>query len=386
MNALTQIIVLGATGSVGETAFKVLRHDTERIAVDGLVAHHNFDRLWEMGTTLHARWIGLTDPEAGKHLESTESGTPRVVVGMDAILDEIAQSPAQKVLGAMTGFAGLLPTLTALSHGKDILLANKETLVAAGDLVRKMASDSGSRIIPVDSEHSAIFQCMAMNQPISRILLTCSGGPFRGRQRQDLAFVTVEDALKHPNWNMGAKITIDTATLVNKGLEVIEAHYLFDVPYDQIEVIIHPQSIVHSLVEFVDGATMAQLGWPDMAIPVQVALSWPERWPFPQQPLDLTKQFLTFEPPDTKTFEGLGIAREAGVKGGLYPAVLNAANEEAVSLFLSRHIGFLSITHIIQDVLDEFKDNRIPTTPEEIMDTDHWARNRAWALSHHYQS
>ncbi len=383
---MTQIIVLGATGSVGETAFRVLQHDKDRISVDGLVAHHNFDRLWEMGITLHARWIGLTDPQAWKNQKGGESGTPRVVVGLDAILEEIAKSPAEKVLGAMTGFAGLRPTLTALRHGKDILLANKETLVAAGDLVRKMATDSGSRIIPVDSEHSAIFQCLALNQPPRRIFLTCSGGPFRGRRKEDLAFVSVEEALNHPNWRMGAKITIDTATLVNKGLEIIEAHYLFGVPYEQIEVVIHPQSIVHSLVEFVDGATMAQLGWPDMAVPVQVALSWPERWSLPQKPLDLTTQTLSFEPPDIETFEGLEIAREAGVKGGLYPAVLNAANETAVSLFLSHHIGFLSITRIIKDVLEEFQDNRVPTTPEEIMDTDQWARNHALEVAHHYQS
>ncbi|MCL4493880.1 MAG: 1-deoxy-D-xylulose-5-phosphate reductoisomerase [Firmicutes bacterium] len=383
---MTQIIVLGATGSVGETAFRVLRHDQDRVAVDGLVAHRHFERLWEMGTTLHARWIGLTDSTAWKNHEGAPRGQgPRVVIGMDAILEEIAASPAQKVLGAMTGFAGLRPTLTALEHGKDILLANKETLVAAGDLVRQMAADSGSRIIPVDSEHSAIFQCLALNQPVRRILLTCSGGPFRGRKRQDLAFVSVEDALKHPNWNMGAKITIDTATLMNKGLEIIEAHYLFDASYDQIDVVIHPQSIVHSLVEFVDGATMAQLGWPDMAVPVQVALSWPERWPLPQRPLDLTQRALTFEAPDIETFEGLQIAREAGMKGGLYPTVLNAANEEAVSLFLSHHIGFLSITRIIKDVLDRFEHNRVPTTPEEIMDADQWARNHALEAAHHYQ-
>lgn len=310
---------------------------------------------------------------------------PRIIVGFDAILEEIASSPAEKVIGAMTGFAGLLPTLTAIRYGKDILLANKETMVAAGDLVRQAAKTSGSHIIPVDSEHSAIFQCLALDQPLRRIVLTCSGGPFRGRTRKDLVNVRVEDALKHPNWAMGAKITVDSATLMNKGLEIIEAHHLFDVTYDQIDVVIHPQSVVHSLVEFVDGATMAQLGWPDMAVPVQVALSWPERWPLPQEPLDLTRQPLTFEPPDTETFESLRIAREAGRIGGLVPTVLNAANEVAVSLFLSREIGFLSIIDIIKDVLQDFRDNRPVVTLEDILDADQWARQDAVRVARRYQ-
>ncbi|OLZ12263.1 1-deoxy-D-xylulose-5-phosphate reductoisomerase [Sulfobacillus thermosulfidooxidans] len=383
---MTQIIVLGATGSVGETAFRVLQHDADRIRVDGLVAHSNFERLWEMGTTLHANWVGLTDTEAAMKLRAQHgSQGPRIIVGFDAILEEIASSPAEKVIGAMTGFAGLLPTLTAIRYGKDILLANKETMVAAGDLVRQAAKTSGSHIIPVDSEHSAIFQCLALDQPLRRIVLTCSGGPFRGRTRKDLVNVRVEDALKHPNWAMGAKITVDSATLMNKGLEIIEAHHLFDVTYDQIDVVIHPQSVVHSLVEFVDGATMAQLGWPDMAVPVQVALSWPERWPLPQEPLDLTRQPLTFEPPDTETFESLRIAREAGRIGGLVPTVLNAANEVAVSLFLSREIGFLSIIDIIKDVLQDFRDNRPVVTLEDILDADQWARQDAVRVARRYQ-
>ncbi|PSR27662.1 1-deoxy-D-xylulose 5-phosphate reductoisomerase [Sulfobacillus thermosulfidooxidans DSM 9293] len=383
---MTQIIVLGATGSVGETAFRVLQHDADRIRVDGLVAHSNFERLWEMGTTLHANWVGLTDTEAAMKLRAQHgSRGPRIIAGFDAILEEIASSPAEKVIGAMTGFAGLLPTLTAIRYGKDILLANKETMVAAGDLVRQAAKTSGSHIIPVDSEHSAIFQCLALDQPLRRIVLTCSGGPFRGRTRKDLVNVRVEDALKHPNWAMGAKITVDSATLMNKGLEIIEAHHLFDVTYDQIDVVIHPQSVVHSLVEFVDGATMAQLGWPDMAVPVQVALSWPERWPLPQEPLDLTRQPLTFEPPDTETFESLRIAREAGRIGGLVPTVLNAANEVAVSLFLSREIGFLSIIDIIKDVLQDFRDNRPVVTLEDILDADQWARQDAVRVARRYQ-
>lgn len=383
---MTQIIILGATGSVGETTFKVVQAEPERVSVDGLVANTQGERLWAMGQALQARWIGLADGAAGAALRRQHpSGAPRIAAGMDEILAEIAASPATKVIGAMSGFSGLLPTLTALENGKDILLANKETMVAAGDLVQKVAHESGQKIIPVDSEHSAIFQCLAPGQPVRRILLTCSGGPFRGRSREDLRSVTVEDALHHPNWSMGAKITVDSATLMNKGLELIEAHHLFSAPYEQVEVLIHPQSIVHSLVEFVDGATMAQLGWPDMAVPVQVALSWPERWAMDSLPLDLTRQPLTFEPPDTDTFEALTIARQAGLAGGLMPTVLNAANEVAVSLFLARSIAFLSMTDIIKEVLNDFADNEEVSGLAQILEADQWARTQAADVAMRYR-
>lgn len=383
---MTQIIILGATGSVGETTFRVVQAEPERVSVDGLVAHTQGERLWAMGRALQARWIGLADYAAGAALRRQHpSGAPRIAAGMDDILAEIAASPATKVIGAMSGFSGLLPTLTALENGKDILLANKETMVAAGDLVQKVAHESGQKIIPVDSEHSAIFQCLAPGQPVRRILLTCSGGPFRGRSREDLRSVTVEDALHHPNWSMGAKITVDSATLMNKGLELIEAHHLFSVPYEQVEVLIHPQSIVHSLVEFVDGATMAQLGWPDMAVPVQVALSWPERWAMDSLPLDLTRQPLTFDPPDTGTFEALTIARQAGLAGGLMPTVLNAANEVAVSLFMARSIAFLSIIDIIKEVLNDFADNEEVSGLAQILESDQWARTQAADVAMRYR-
>lgn len=383
---MTQIIILGATGSVGETTFRVVQAEPERVSVDGLVANTQGERLWAMGRALQARWIGMADGAAGAALRRQHpSGAPRIAAGMDDILAEIAASPATKVIGAMSGFSGLLPTLTALENGKDILLANKETMVAAGDLVQKVAHESGRKIIPVDSEHSAIFQCLAPGQPVRRILLTCSGGPFRGRSREDLRSVTVEDALHHPNWSMGAKITVDSATLMNKGLELIEAHHLFSVPYEQVEVLIHPQSIVHSLVEFVDGATMAQLGWPDMAVPVQVALSWPERWPMDSLPLDLTRRPLTFDPPDTGTFEALTIARQAGLAGGLMPTVLNAANEVAVSLFLARSIQFLSIIDIIKEVLNDFADNEEVSGLAEILEADQWARTQAADVAMRYR-
>ncbi len=383
---MTQIIILGATGSVGETTFRVVQAEPERVSVDGLVANTQGERLWAMGRALQARWIGLADGAAGAALRRRHpSGAPRIAAGMDDILAEIAASPATKVIGAMSGFSGLLPTLTALENGKDILLANKETMVAGGDLVQKVAHESGREIIPVDSEHSAIFQCLAPGQPVRRILLTCSGGPFRGRSREDLRSVTVEDALHHPNWSMGAKITVDSATLMNKGLELIEAHHLFSVPYEQVEVLIHPQSIVHSLVEFVDGATMAQLGWPDMAVPVQVALSWPERWAMDSLPLDLTRQPLTFEAPDTGTFEALTIARQAGLAGGLMPTVLNAANEVAVSLFLARSIQFLSIIDIIKEVLNDFADNEEVSGLAQILEADQWARTQAADVAMRYR-
>lgn len=383
---MTQIIILGATGSVGETTFRVVQSEPGRVSVDGLVANTQGERLWAMGRALRARWIGLADAAAGAALRRQHpSGAPRIAAGMDDILAEIQASPATKVIGAMSGFSGLLPTLTALENGKDILLANKETMVAAGDLVQKVAHESGQKIIPVDSEHSAIFQCLAPGQPVRRILLTCSGGPFRGRSREDLRSVTVEDALHHPNWSMGAKITVDSATLMNKGLELIEAHHLFSVPYEQVEVLIHPQSIVHSLVEFVDGATMAQLGWPDMAVPVQVALSWPERWPMDSLPLDLTRQPLTFDPPDTGTFEALTIARQAGLAGGLMPTVLNAANEVAVSLFLARSIAFLSIIDIIKEVLNDFVDNAEVSGLAQILEADQWARTQAADVAMRYR-
>ncbi len=383
---MTQIIILGATGSVGETTFRVVQAEPERVSVDGLVANTQGERLWAMGRALQARWIGLADGAAGAALRRRHpSGAPRIAAGMDDILAEIAASPATKVIGAMSGFSGLLPTLTALENGKDILLANKETMVAGGDLVQKVAHESGREIIPVDSEHSAIFQCLAPGQPVRRILLTCSGGPFRGRSREDLRSVTVEDALHHPNWSMGAKITVDSATLMNKGLELIEAHHLFSVPYEQVEVLIHPQSIVHSLVEFVDGATMAQLGWPDMAVPVQVALSWPERWAMDSLPLDLTRQPLTFEAPDTGTFEALTIARQAGLAGGLMPTVLNAANEVAVSLFLARSIQFLPIIDIIKEVLNDFADNEEVSGLAQILEADQWARTQAADVAMRYR-
>lgn len=371
-----KLIILGATGSVGRTTAEVVEALDGRVDVEGLVAHQNGPLLYELGQRLGARWVALTDEAAGRRLRlEVSSGGPAVRVGMEEVLAAIAEAEACRVVGAMVGFSGLRPTLAAVARGMDVLLANKETLVAAGELVMAEARRSGSHILPVDSEHSALFQCLGeRTAPFRRLILTCSGGPFRGRTRRDLAAVTAADALRHPTWNMGAKITIDSATLMNKGLEIIEAHFLFDAPYRQIDVVIHPESIVHSLVEFEDGATMAQLGYPDMRVPVAVALAWPERWPLPVPGLDLTDRTLRFERLDAETFPGPGLARRAGEAGGLWPCVLNAANEVAVAAFLAGRIAYLDIVSVIEETLNRFRDGDQTQTLEAILAADAWAR------------
>lgn len=377
----TRLIILGATGSVGQSAADVVEQHRDKIAVEGLVAHRQVDALWEMADRMRPRWIGLTDVPAAQRLKARAAGTGIIVrCGLPEVLEAIREGAQSSVLAAMSGFAGLLPALEALKRGMPLLLANKETLVAAGDLVLATARKSGAPVIPVDSEHSAIYQCLALPQPVRRVVLTCSGGPFRGWTKDQLHHVTVADALNHPNWDMGKKITIDSATLMNKGLEVIEAHHLFGMDYDQIDVVIHPQSVVHSLVEFVDGATMAQMGWPDMRVPIQVALSWPERWPLDVPPLDLTTGPLTFAAPDVQTFPALNIAKHAGRQGGIYPTVLNAANEVAVHAFLAEQISFLGITETVSRVLDSVRENPPVDQLDVVLEADRWARDRAGQL------
>lgn len=373
---MTHVIVLGATGSVGEAVSSILATHQEQFVVEGLVAHRRSQVLWDLGQRVGARWIGLTDETAADDLAG-QVGGPEIVSGLTDILAHIAEAPHSKVVGAMSGFSGLMPTLTALKHGHDILLANKETMVAAGDLVRSYAQHSGSQIIPVDSEHSAIFQCLNRNQPVRRIILTCSGGPFRGRRRSDLESVSIAEALNHPKWSMGQKITIDSATLMNKGLELIEAHQLFGLDYDQIDVVIHPESIVHSLVEYVDGATLAQLGQPDMRVPVQVAFSWPERWPLASKPLDWSAMTLTFEAPDTSTFPALELARRVGQLGGMMPAIFNAANEVAVDAFLQQRIPYLGIVETVEATVEKMAHNQPITSLEAVLDADRWGRETA---------
>ena len=375
-----RLIILGATGSVGESTAQVVQAARDRVAIDGLVAHRNGERLWDLGRRLQASWVGLTDESAAATLAAAHAGErPGVVAGIDAIVDAIQSSPADRVMAAMSGFSGLVPTLAAIERGMDILLANKETLVAAGELVTSRARRTGSRIIPVDSEHSAVFQCLAAGQPPLRVILTCSGGPFRGRPQSDLERVTPAEALNHPTWNMGPKITIDTATLMNKGLEIIEAHWLFGLDYERIGVIVHPESIVHSMVEFEDGAVMAQLGEPDMRVPIEVAMAWPERWALPVPHLSLAGRSLTFEAPDEETFPALALARSAGEAGGLYPCVLNAANEVAVEEFLGGRLAFLNIATVVQSVLETDDWGGRADSLDAILECD--ARARAAAVS-----
>ncbi|NMP21822.1 1-deoxy-D-xylulose-5-phosphate reductoisomerase [Sulfobacillus harzensis] len=378
-----RLVILGATGSIGESTYKVWHEHRDRIQVEGLAAHRNGEQLWAMGLKMGAAWIALTDEQAARELTRSHGGEPgpQIVVGGDSLVEQISSANATHVLGAMSGFAGLRPTLAALKRGMRVLLANKETLVAAGDLVQRTAAMGHGSLVPVDSEHSAIFQCLRGNQPVSRIILTCSGGPFRGRSRADLQAVTVEEALHHPNWSMGKKITVDSATLMNKGLEVIEAHYLFGVDYDAIEVVVHPESVVHSMVEYVDGAIMAQCGIPDMRIPIEVALAWPERWSLTVEPFQWAGRHLHFEAPDLKTFTALSLAYQAGRSGGLYPAVLSAANEVAVEAFLEGRIPFLRIAEIVEETLSGFQPSGPADNLDEVIAADHWARQRALALS-----
>ncbi len=373
---MTHVIVLGATGSVGAAVADVITAHRDQFVVDGLVAHQSGQALWDLGLRLGARWIGLTDENASATLVKAMDG-PEIVSGMARIIDYITQAPHSKVVGAMSGFSGLVPTLAALERGHDLLLANKETMVAAGDLVRSYARVSGSQIIPVDSEHSAIFQCLNPKQPVRRLILTCSGGPFRGRTRSELEAVSVEEALNHPKWSMGKKISIDSATLMNKGLELIEAHQLFEIGYDQIDVVIHPQSIVHSMVEYMDGATLAQLGQPDMRVPVQVAFSWPDRWPLATPPLDWSDIALTFEQPDNTTFPALALAREVGKSGGMMPAIFNAANEVAVDAFLHECIPYLGIVQTVEATLEKVNHNQPLTTLDSVLEADRWGRQMA---------
>ena len=316
-----------------------------------------------------------------EHLAGKCEGT-QLAGGRQSFIDAAAVDDVDIVVTSMMGFAGLEPTMKALDARKDIALANKETLVVAGELVTRRAKEQGVKILPVDSEHCAFFQCLQGERldKIEKLLLTCSGGPFRGKQRADLEGATVDQVLAHPTWNMGKKITVDSASLVNKGLEVIEAKWLYGVRYDQIQVVVHPQSIVHSMVQFVDGAVIAQLGAPDMKLPIQYALTYPERQPSRFPRLDFWQmQNLTFEKPDTNTFKGLAFAYEAGKMGGTMPCTFNAANEVAVAAFLAGRIHFLDIYDIIEQTMMKRECTLAPTL-EELFEEDRWARDYASSL------
>lgn len=351
------LAILGSTGSIGTQALDVVAANPDRFAVEVLTAQRNADLLIAQALQFKPNAVVIGDETQHERVKNAlwDSGI-KVYAGADALAQVVEMEEIDIVLTALVGFAGLRPTLAAIHAGKHIALANKETLVVAGELVTQLAKAKGVNIYPVDSEHSAIFQCLVgeWHNPIEKLILTASGGPFRGKTREDLQHVTKAQALKHPNWDMGAKITIDSASLMNKGLEVIEAKWLFGVRADQIEVIVHPQSIIHSLVQFEDGSMKAQMGLPDMKLPIQYALGFPERIPanYPRFNF-LDYPALTFEQADTTTFRNLNLAFEAMHRGGNAPCVLNAANEVAVELFLNDRIGFLAMSDLVERCLQE---------------------------------
>jgi 1-deoxy-D-xylulose-5-phosphate reductoisomerase len=371
-----RVVILGSTGSIGESALKVARDIPERMEVVGLAAGKNAARLMEQAREFSPRAIAIGDEAAAKsEIRNLESAIP-LHVGDDGLCELATLPEADLVLIAIVGTAGLRPALAAIEAGKDIAVASKEILVMAGEAVMTAARRKGVQVLPVDSEHNAIFQCLEGRTPeqVRRIILTAIGGPFRTLPTADLEKVTLEQALKHPTWNMGAKITIDSATLFNKGLEMIEARWLFDVEMGRVDVIVHPQSIVHSMVEFVDNSVLAQLSATDMCFPIQYAVTWPERVPNRLPPLDFSKLAkLDFEAPRRDAFPALDLARRAGTEGGTLPAVMNAANEVAVAAFLDRRCKFTAIWRTVEAVMSAHS-----TTPHaslaEILDADAWAR------------
>lgn len=347
---MKKIGIIGSTGSIGTQTLDVARSNGD-IQVMGLGAGRNIKKLEEQIREFHPVLAAVWEEEAAGDLALRIRDTDtRVVWGMEGLLELARMEEMEILVTAIVGMLGIRPTMEAIGAGKDIALANKETLVTAGHLIMPMAKERGVRILPVDSEHSAIFQSLNGEDPsrVQKLLITASGGPFRGRSREELKKVTLEDTLKHPNWVMGQKITVDSATLVNKGLEVMEARWLFDMPLEKIQVVVQPQSVIHSMVEFVDGGIMAQLGTPDMRLPIQYALYYPERRPLGGERLDFARLGqITFQEPDMETFQGLPMAMEASRQGGTMPTVFNAANELAVKKFLRREIGFLDIYEII---------------------------------------
>ncbi|MGH2944574.1 MAG: 1-deoxy-D-xylulose-5-phosphate reductoisomerase [Solirubrobacteraceae bacterium] len=369
-----RLLILGSTGSIGTQALDIVARDPE-LELVGLSAERSADALIDQARRYGVDRVALADADAGaRAAEAWTDG--EVLIGAEGLVQLVVDSGADLVLNALVGSAGLGPTVATLGEGIDLALANKESLVVGGELVMALAEGTGAQILPVDSEHSALHQLLAGERPgtVEKLVLTASGGPFRGRTRAQLADVSVQDALAHPTWDMGGKITIDSATLVNKGLEVIEAHHLFGVPYERIDVVVHPQSIVHSMVTLCDGAALAHLGHPDMRVPISYALHHPDRVDVPVPALDLAQVgTLTFEPVDEEAFPALALARAAAVAGGTAPCVLNAANEIAVHAFLDGRLGFLGIPAVIEGTLD-----RLPAAPvrafESLYEADREAR------------
>ena len=366
------ISILGSTGSIGTQTLDIVREQGD-LRVGALSAGTNTELLEKQVREFQPRLAAVWDEKKARDLKIRIADTDtRVVSGMEGLLETAVLPEAELLVTAIVGMIGIRPTMAALEAGKDIALANKETLVTAGHLIMKLAAEKQNRILPVDSEHSAIFQCLhgENKKEVSRLLITASGGPFRGYTREQLEKVTVEDALKHPNWSMGQKITVDSATLVNKGLEVMEARWLFGVDLDRIQVLVQPRSVIHSMVEFQDGAVLAQLGTPDMHLPIQYALYYPHRRPLPGERLDFAALAdITFEKPDTETFRGLPLALSAARAGGTMPTVFNAANESAVAKFLQRKIRFLEIYEIIEGAMEQHRKREHPDL-EKILEAE----------------
>ncbi len=369
---MKKIAILGSTGSIGTQTLEIVRNQPD-LQVVSLAAGTNTALMEQQIREFRPRMAAMWSEEAAADLAARVADIDvKIVSGMDGLLEISTLEEAETLVTAIVGMIGIRPTIAAIEQGKTIALANKETLVTTGDLIMPLAKKHGVSILPVDSEHSAIFQSLhgENRERVSKIILTASGGPFRGRKKEELGAMTIEDALKHPNWSMGKKVTIDSASLVNKGLEVMEARWLFDVPLEQIQVVIHPQSIIHSAVEYVDGGIMAQLGMPDMKLPIQYALFYPDRRALPGKRVDFfALGQLTFEEPDTETFRGLWLAYEAARTGGSLPTVFNAANEKAVSLFIQRKIGFLQIPELIEQSMGHHKVIENPSV-EEILQAE----------------
>ena len=377
-----KIAILGATGSIGKSTLDLIDHNPDRFEVTAVTAATNSEALADIARRTNARLAVIADERRLGDLEGRLAGTGcRVLGGKQALVEAV--EGAELVIAAIVGCAGLPPVMAAVDAGKTVALANKEALVTAGALMTDAARRSGATLLPVDSEHNAIFQCLAgsRSQDVSRIILTASGGPFRTASSDVIGSATPAQAVAHPNWSMGAKISVDSATLMNKGLELIEAHFLFGLPSEQLDVVIHPQSVIHSMVEFVDGSVLAQLGSPDMRIPIAYALAWPERMPTPAQRLDLANiARLDFEEPDLERFPALRLAREALESGGAAPVVLNAANEVAVASFLAGQIRFSDIARLVQDALNQASYDR-PRSIGDVLEIDRVTREATRAMT-----
>lgn len=382
------ITLLGSTGSIGTQTLDIVAQYPDQFRIVGMAAGRNIELLSQQIRQFRPEIVAISDPNQLPDLKAAIldlDPQPQLLAGEAGVVEVAAYGDAESVVTGIVGCAGLLPTIAAIKAGKDIALANKETLIAGGPVVLPLVEKHGVKLLPADSEHSAIFQCLqgVPEGGLRRIILTASGGAFRDWPVEKLPEVTVADALKHPNWSMGRKITVDSATLMNKGLEVIEAHYLFGIDYDHIDIVIHPQSIIHSLIELQDTSVLAQLGWPDMRLPLLYALSWPERVATDWEQLDLVKSGdLTFREPNHQKYPCMQLAYDVGRMGGSMPAVMNAANEQAVALFLDEKISFLGIPKVIEMVCDRFKaQNTSQPTLEDILAADQWARQETLTIS-----